>query len=84
MIPKSSSPKGIKENSEIFDFELTDEDMERIRRLVHGKPAVCEANEAVYVKLTLLPAISGYGRVPVVGRCLFRAIWFLIYLERKV
>ncbi len=54
MIPKSSSPKGIKENSEIFDFELTDEDMGRIRRLVHGKPAICEANEAVYVKLTLL------------------------------
>ena len=36
-IPKSSNPQRMKENSEIFDFELNGEEMERIRRLDTGK-----------------------------------------------
>lgn len=37
VIPKSSYPKRIKENSEIFDFELTAEEMEKVNRLNTGK-----------------------------------------------
>nr|WP_253074918.1 aldo/keto reductase [Paenibacillus sp. JJ-223] len=36
LIPKSSNPKRIKENSEIFDFSLTPEEMERIPKLDTG------------------------------------------------
>lgn len=37
VIPKSSNPQRIKENSEIFDFELTEKEMEKIDRLNTGK-----------------------------------------------
>ncbi|MEK8133108.1 aldo/keto reductase [Paenibacillus filicis] len=37
LIPKSSNPKRIKENSEIFDFELTGDDMEKISQLNTGR-----------------------------------------------
>ncbi|SEB99217.1 aldo/keto reductase [Paenibacillus sp. GP183] len=37
IIPKSSNPKRIKENSQLFDFELTSEDMEKINQLNTGK-----------------------------------------------
>ncbi|MFX3636717.1 MAG: aldo/keto reductase [Candidatus Pristimantibacillus sp.] len=37
VIPKSSNPKRIKENSEIFDFELTADEMGKINRLNTGK-----------------------------------------------
>ena len=33
VIPKSSSPKRMKENSQIFDFELTSDEMEQINQL---------------------------------------------------
>lgn len=36
VIPKSSNPQRIKDNSEIFDFMLSDEEMERIHRLETG------------------------------------------------
>lgn len=37
IIPKSSNLQRIKENSEIFDFDLNDEEMDRIRQLDTGK-----------------------------------------------
>lgn len=37
LIPKSSNPKRIRENSEIFDFELSTEEMEKISRQNSGK-----------------------------------------------
>lgn len=37
VIPKSSNLKRISENSDIFDFELSDEEMEKIHRLETGK-----------------------------------------------
>ncbi|MCL6458995.1 MAG: aldo/keto reductase, partial [Gorillibacterium sp.] len=37
IIPKSSNPTRIKENSQIFDFELTGDEIERINQLNTGK-----------------------------------------------
>ncbi|WP_411268093.1 hypothetical protein [Paenibacillus sp. PL91] len=37
VIPKSSNSRRIKENSEIFDFELTEKEIEKIDRLNTGK-----------------------------------------------
>lgn len=37
IIPKSSNPRRIKENSEIFDFKLSGDEMEMISRLNSGK-----------------------------------------------
>ena len=37
VIPKSTNPKRIKENLNVFDFELTDEDMTKINALNKGK-----------------------------------------------
>ncbi|OKP96230.1 aldo/keto reductase [Paenibacillus sp. P46E] len=37
LIPKSSNPKRIKENSEIFDFSLTSGNMEKVSQLNTGK-----------------------------------------------
>ncbi|MDD7795400.1 aldo/keto reductase [Clostridium sp. 'White wine YQ'] len=37
IIPKSSNPKRIKENIQLFDFELSSEEMERISQLNTGK-----------------------------------------------
>ncbi|MCM1023054.1 MAG: aldo/keto reductase [Prevotella sp.] len=37
VIPGSSNPDHIKENTELFDFELTDEEMERINALDRGE-----------------------------------------------
>lgn len=37
VIPKSSNPQRIQENSEIYDFALNGEEMDRIRRLDTGK-----------------------------------------------
>ena len=36
IIPKSSNLQRIKENSEIFDFDLSEEEMDRIRQPRHG------------------------------------------------
>lgn len=38
MIPKSSSPARIRQNHEVFDFELTGDDMSAIARLDRGGP----------------------------------------------
>jgi diketogulonate reductase-like aldo/keto reductase len=37
IIPKSSNLKRMKENSQIFDFELTSDDMDKIKQLNTGK-----------------------------------------------
>ena len=37
IFPKSTNPKHIKENIEIFDFNLSDEEMEEIRKLDRKK-----------------------------------------------
>lgn len=37
VIPKSSNPKRIKENIEIFDFGLSDEDLEKLNALDRGE-----------------------------------------------
>ena len=37
VIPKSSNPAHLKENFEIFDFELTKDEMEEIKKLDQGK-----------------------------------------------
>ncbi|NMI03384.1 aldo/keto reductase [Paenibacillus sp. SZ31] len=55
IIPKSSNPQRIKENNEIFDFELNEKDMEQIRQLDTGKrysvsPSGYMVNP-IYVKL---------------------------------
>ena len=36
VFPKSTNPKHIQENIDIFDFELTEDEMERIRALDKG------------------------------------------------
>ncbi|WP_268801803.1 aldo/keto reductase [Paenibacillus amylolyticus] len=58
VIPKSSNLQKIKENNEIFDFELNKKDMEHIRRLDMGKgysvsPSGYIVNP-IYVKLMKL------------------------------
>ncbi|MGG1637597.1 aldo/keto reductase [Paenibacillus sp. FSL K6-3182] len=58
VIPKSSNPKRIRDNSEIFDFKLSDEEMERIHRLGTGSrysvsPTGYMVNP-IYVKLMKL------------------------------
>ena len=37
VIPGSSNPDHIQENTELFDFELTEEEMERINALNRGE-----------------------------------------------
>ena len=37
MIPGSTNPEHIQENIEVFDFELTDEEMEQIRAMDQGE-----------------------------------------------
>jgi len=40
VIPKSSNPERIRENAGIFDFELSDDDMRRIRELDRGQSII--------------------------------------------
>ena len=55
-IPKSCKPERIKENFEIFDFELTDDEMKSIDAL-NGKRGRVQYNSFImYIGLWLLPA----------------------------
>ena len=44
-IPKSTSPAHIKDNFDIFDFELSQEDMNKIEKLDTGKPSFIHNEE---------------------------------------
>lgn len=48
VIPKSINPKRIKENFDIFDFELSDEDMESIRLLNKGNKLFPEYDNVMF------------------------------------
>ena len=55
-IPKSCNPKRIKENFEIFDFELTKDEMNEINTL-NGKKGRVQYNSIImYFALWFLPA----------------------------
>ena len=55
-IPKSCKPERIKENFEIFDFELTEDEMKSINDL-NGKRGRVQYNSLImYFGLWLLPA----------------------------
>ncbi|MDO4911741.1 MAG: aldo/keto reductase [Corynebacterium sp.] len=45
IIPKSSKPERIRENFELFDFELTEDEMARIAELDRGQPAFGDHTE---------------------------------------
>jgi diketogulonate reductase-like aldo/keto reductase len=48
VIPKSINPKRIKENIDIFDFSLDDEDMEKIKGLNKGKKIFPEFDNVTF------------------------------------
>ena len=50
IFPKSSNPVHIKENFEIFDFELTPEEMEEIKKIENGNK-IFKADRAGYQKM---------------------------------
>lgn len=47
-IPKSTTPHRIKENSDIFDFDITDEDMNKISSLNADKHVGPDPNDIIY------------------------------------
>ena len=55
VFPKSSNPKHIKENSEIFDFKLTDDEMKEIDKMEKPKDSLlCLWNNKKTLKIVSL------------------------------
>lgn len=53
VIPRSSKPEHIKENFEIFDFALTDHEMEQLSALDHKKALIGNPNRPELVEMSL-------------------------------
>ena len=43
-LPKSSRPDRIRENASVYDFDISDEDMERLDALDRGDDGACQWN----------------------------------------
>jgi len=50
VIPKSTHKERMEENIGIWDFELSDEDMEKIKTLETGRPSMLDVNDPAEVK----------------------------------
>ncbi|XP_053384414.1 aldo-keto reductase family 1 member B7-like isoform X2 [Mercenaria mercenaria] len=67
MVPKSVTPSRIKENINVFDFELSEEDMEKIKALDRNLRVFKELTDHFNMDLQTLPLTNGTGSIPTIG-----------------